>query len=178
MAQASTEPRIQLLCVRELPINEVPVPIQRFHGIMEVEGSRQSECRITHGFEHGSVTGVDLSAASFTIDAEEQDLGTYLKDWINEEISKRQNAFRSESVAEGVYPLSFDASRAFPDREVMVNHDRVAQMTVSGKVEMRVVHGTIVSRFDVATRGRIFQCSVEFPNGASVIMHHWATLPR
>jgi hypothetical protein len=177
-AQASTEPRIQLLRVRELPVDEVPVPIQRFHGIAEVEGSRQSECRVICGSEQGSLTGVDLGTAHFTIDGEEQDLGAYLKDWINEEISKRQKTFRSESVAEGVYPLAFDASRVFSDREVAVNHDHVAQMALSGKLEMRVVHGTIVSRFDVATRGRIFQCLVQFPNGASVTMHQWAVLPK
>jgi hypothetical protein len=176
-AQAKAEPRIQLLCVRELPIDEVPVPIQRFHGVMEVEGSRQSECRIVHGFEHGTVTEVDLSTASFTIDGEGQDLGAYLRDWINEEISKRQRAFRSESVAEGVYPLEFGASRVFSDRAVAVNHERVEQMTVSGSVQMRVLNGVIVSRFEVATRGRSIRCLVEFPNGASVIMHQWAVCP-
>ena len=177
-AQARGEPRIQLLRVRELPIDEVPVPIRRFHGVTEVEGSRQSQCCIVHGFEHGSVTGLDLSLASFTIDGEGRDLGAYLKDWINEEISKRQNAFRSESVAEGIYPLAFDASRVFSDREVTVNHERVEQMTVSGNVQMRVLNGIIVSRFEVAARGRIIQCLVEFPNGPSVIMHQWAVFPK
>jgi hypothetical protein len=175
-AQASVEPRIQLLCVRQLPIDEVPLPIQCFHAI--VVESREIKCCVEHGSEYGTATIVDLSTASFTIEGETLDLSAYLNEWSNEEISKRQDRFRSESVAEGVYPLAFEASRVFSDRDVMMNHERVAQMTLSGAVQVRVVRGTIVSRFEVETRGRIFRCSVELPNGGNISMDQSAVVPR
>ncbi len=179
-AQAKGEPRIQLLLVRELPIEEVPVPIQCFHGIEEVDGSRQSACHVIHDFENGSVTGVDLSTASFTIDGEGQELSAYLRCWVDEEFKKRANSFRSEFLVDGVYPLAFEASRIFSGRAVTVNRESVERMIISGSVEMRVRRGVIVSRFDVERRGRSIQCLVEFPNGASCLMHGWElrTEPR
>lgn len=175
-AQASSEPRIQLLSARELPLDEVPVPIQCFHAV--VVESRDITCCIEQGIAYGTTAIVDLSTASFTIDGKVLDLSAYVNEWSNEEISKRQNRFRSESVAEGVYPLTFEASRVYSDRDVMMNHERIAQMKLSGTVQVRVVRGTIVSRFEVETRGRIFRCSVELPNGGSISMDHWAVVPK
>jgi hypothetical protein len=177
-AQASIEPRIQLLCVHELPMDEVPVSIRCFHGIFEDPQSREIVCRIVHGFERGTLTPVDVSTVAFTIDGERLDLGKYIYEWSNEEVSKTKNRFRSESVAEGVYPLTFEAARFFSDRDVIVNHKRVAQMMLSGRLHLHVVRGSILSRFEVATRGRIIQCLVELPNGVSVVMHQQTVFPK
>lgn len=162
IAQAQSDSRIEILLVRELPMDEVPVRIQSFHGIFaEVQETR---CTIIHGREQGTTTSVHLNSVSFTIDGEEHDLNAYLEEWIDEVSAKRPSGFGGE----GVYP--FEASRVFPTNEVAMNQERVKQMNVSGKVEVRRIPGVIVSRFEVATRGRVIQCLVEFPNGASVIM--------
>jgi hypothetical protein len=162
-AQAKSDSRIEILLVRELPMDEVPGRMQSFHGIFtEVQDRR---CTITHGYEQGTTTPVDLnSSVSFTMGGREHDLSAYLKEWIDEVSGKYSAGF----VGEGVYP--FEESRFFSANDVAINQERVKQMTVSGKVEVRRIPGVIVSRFEVATRGRVIQCLVEFPNGASVIM--------
>jgi hypothetical protein len=169
-AQARSDSRIEILLVREMPIDEVPTRMQSFYGIFaEVQEAR---CTVVHGYEQGTATAVDLSCASFTMDGEEHDLSAYLKEWIDQASGTPPSGF----VGEGVYP--FEASRVFSSNDVAINLERVKQMTVSGKVEVRRIPGVIVSRFEVATRGRIIQCLVEFPNGANVIMQELAVSHR
>ncbi len=72
-------------------------------------------------------------------------------------------------VGEGIYPI--EASRVFSANDnVALDQRQIKQMTVSGKVEVIQIPGVIVSRFEVATRGRAIQSLVEFPDGTSVVM--------
>jgi hypothetical protein len=95
------------------------------------------------------------------ISGEVRELDTYLKEWTNE-------ALKSCPTTEGTHP--FQASRVFVSGEVMLNGEAVHEMTVAGKVRVSWVPGVIVSRFEVSSRGRVVQCSVEYPNGTSVVM--------
>lgn len=161
-AQAKSDARIELLLVRELPMDEVPTQMQSFHGVFgELQETR---CTITCGYDEGTTTPVDLDSASFTLDGERHELKAYLKEWFDEVSKKRPADFEGE----GVYP--FEASRVFSTNEAAMNQEPVKQITISGNVESRRIPGVIVSRFEVATRGRVVQCLVEFPTGASVIM--------
>lgn len=187
LAQAELEPRIELLRVRELGSDEVPMRVQAFHGLW-TEVSEQ-QCCIVHGHALGTTTTVDLASAAFIVDGEVRDLGAYLREWIAEEVNKgreqvvqsayaitvEQNAVRGLIVKEGIYPVVFEASRVFSGSEVKMNDERVEQMTVSGKANVHVVPGVIVSKFDVATRGRVIRCLVEFSSGVSVTMDEWTT---
>jgi hypothetical protein len=115
-----------------------------------------------HGQDRkGTTEAIDLRTAVLTISGENRELDAYLKEWTHE-------AVKSCPTTEGTHP--FQASRVFASGEVIVNGDVVREMTVAGKVRVSWIPGVIVSRFEVTSRGRVVQCLVECPNGASVVM--------
>jgi hypothetical protein len=68
----------------------------------------------------------------------------------------------------------FEAVREYsPDAGLMLNGLPVKEIGVSGKVRVSYVPGEVVSRFEVVSRGRVVQCAVKFPNGASCFMEEW-----
>lgn len=153
-AQAEKEPRIQLVHVSDLQIKDVPVPLG-FHGITTEILNARVAMRVENTNEIATSSSVDLTAASFTIDEQPLDLNSYINDWIKEESNARTNRFRSEIVSEGFHSLSFEATRKFSDKRAIVNGKRMLQMDLDGEVRAQVTSATVVSHFDVETRGRV-----------------------
>jgi hypothetical protein len=161
-AQAVKEPRIQCLRVADLPTADIPVPMA-FHILNSELESLQVDIRVAGAGDNPKGFPIDLETASFAIDGEQLDLKRYVTDWASAETTSRCNSFRSESVPNGDYPLSFDAFREYSDVEVVVNGQRIARMSLSGQVRARVAHAVLVSYFEVETRGRAIYVKAEIP---------------
>jgi Restriction endonuclease len=156
-AIVKSDPRMEWLAARELSADEVPERVKGFYGVF----SETIEARY-HIIqkEDGAAEAIDLNSAVFTVHGEPEDLATYLKDWANQVV---------KPTSEGVHP--FEAVRLYPpDAGLILNGLPVEEIKVSGKVRVSYIPGEVVSRFEVATRGRVVQCAVTFPNGASVVM--------
>jgi hypothetical protein len=156
-AIVKSDPRMEWLVARELSADEVPERVRRFYGVFSE--TIEDRYNIVQK-EDGAEEPIDLKSAVFTVHGEPQDLVKYLRDWAGHVV---------KPTSEGVHP--FEAVRRYPpDAGLILNELHVKEISVSGKVRVSYIPGEIVSRFEVATRGRIVQCVVKFPNGASVVM--------
>ena len=169
LARLKSDQRMELLSVRELAIEEVPIRVRMFYGVYSEIFGREYIIDIdVHEQEKKSTTeAIDVNAAVLTISGEDRDFDAYLKEWTNE-------AVKTCPTTEGTHP--FQASRVFASGEVMLNGELVKRMTVAGRVRVSWVPGVLVSRFEVSSRGRVVQCLVEHPDGTSVVMQELVTV--
>jgi hypothetical protein len=151
------DPHMEWLVARELSADEVPERIKRFYGVLSE--TIEDRYHIVQK-EDGAAEAIDLKSAVFTVHGEPEDLVRYLREWASHVV---------KPTSEGVHP--FEAvGRYPPDAGLTLNGLPVKEISVSGKVRVSYVPGEVVSRFEVATRGRVVQCVVNFPSGASVVM--------
>lgn len=61
---------------------------------------------------------------------------------------------------------------------MLLNGLPIREISVSGKVRVSYIAGEAVTRFEVATRGRIVRCVVKFPTGANVVMEERQLSPK
>jgi hypothetical protein len=155
-----SDQRLQWLVARELSADEVPERVKRFYGVFS-ETTEDSYHIVQN--EDGADAAVDLKNAAFTVHGEPEDLVKYLREWASHV---------AKPTSEGVHP--FEAVRQYsPHEGLTLNGLPVKEIRVSAKVRVSYIPGEIVSRFEVATRGRVVQCAVNFPNGAKVVMQEW-----
>ncbi len=164
VAQAAKEPRIEVLCASELPLNHVPVPLG-FHGVQQEHVSAEVDLKAENPTE-ATVGAVDFASANPTIDGEPIDLNRDIANWINETAQERTNAFRSEAMTEDLHCLQFSSAREFRDRQFIVSGQRILQMSLTGEVGVRVFRAKVVSHFEVQNRGRAVSVLVEMPNAS------------
>jgi hypothetical protein len=150
---------MEWLVGRELSADEVPERVKRFYCVF----SETIEDRYHIVQKEGGATAIDLKSAVFTVHGEPEDLVKYLREWTSQV---------KKPTSEGVH--SFEAVRQYPpDAGLTLNGLPVKEISVSGKVRVSHIPGEVVSRFEVATRGRVVQCAVKLPNGTSVVMEEW-----
>ena len=148
---------MEWLAARELSADEVPDRVQRFYGVF-------SEILEAHydivQEEDGTPQAIDLKAATFSLNGQSEDLEKYLRGWTDQVI---------KPMSEGVHP--FEAVHQYSaDDNLILNGRPIKKISVSGTVRVTYIPGAIILRFEVATRGRVAQCIVKFPNGANVVM--------
>ena len=159
-AIVNSDPRMEWLVARELSGDEVPERVKRFYGVFS-----ETVEDLYHIIqkEDGAAEAIDLKSAAFSIHGEPKDLVNYLREWTSQLM---------KPTREGVHP--FEAVRQYPPNAgLILNGLPVKEISVSGKVRVSYIPGEVVSRFEVATRGRLVQCAVKFPNGTSVVMEEW-----
>ena len=156
-AIVKSDARMEWLAVRELSAEDVPERIKRFYGVFsEIFEDRYHIVQS----EDGSDAVIDLNGAVFSIQGQPENLVKYLRAWTSQ---------AEKPTSEGIH--SFEAVRQYPpDAGLMLNGQPVKEISVSAKVRVSYIPGEVVSRFEVATRGRVFECAVKLPNGGSVVM--------
>ena len=159
-AIVKSDPRMEWLAARQLSADEVPERVKRFYCVFsEIVEDRYHIIRK----EDGAAEAIDLKSAVFTVHGEPEDLVKYSREWASHVTTP---------TSEGVHP--FEAVRQYPpDAGLTLNGLPVKEISVSGKVRVSHIPGEVVSRFEVARRGRVVQCAAKLPNGTSVVMEEW-----
>lgn len=159
-AIVKSDPRMEWLAARELSADEVPERVKRFYCVFsEIVEDRYHIVQK----EDGAADALDLRSAVLTVHGEPEDLVKYLRGWTSQVM---------KPTSEGVHP--FEAVRQYPpDAGLTLNGLPVKEIGVSGKVRVSYIPGEVVSRFEVATRGRVVEYAVKLPNGTSVVMEEW-----
>lgn len=156
-AMVRSEPRMDWLMARELSADEVPERVRRFYGVFS------ETIDVYYNIvqqENGTPQAIDPKAATFTLHGKTEDLGTYLRGWADEV---------KKPTTEGVHP--FEAVRRYSaDEGLTLDSQPIREISASGNVRVTYIPGVIISRFEVATRGRVAQCAVNFPDGTRVVM--------
>jgi hypothetical protein len=164
-AIVKSDRRMEWLVARELSADEVPERVKRFYGVFS---ETIEDCYHIVQKEDSAAEAVDLTSAMFTVHGEPEDLVRYLRAWASQVV---------KPTSEGVHP--FEAVRRYPpDAGLTLNGLPVKEISVSGKVRVSHIPGEVVSRFEVAKRGRVIECVVKFPNGTTVVMEDWQLLSQ
>jgi Restriction endonuclease len=171
-AQAETDPRIQLLRVREVDFTELPTWLQYFHLLEQTGCHTECSVKLKTAQETGEVRSLDLSASKLVLDGQAQDLTTYVTEWQKDTVSRTTNKFRSEKLPEMAYTLPFEDLRVFKDGICLVNDEPVASMKLTGSVEVHVRRAEMESRFEVERRGRVYRTVVEMTSGRVILCAH------
>lgn len=159
-AQAKLDPRITLMRVTDLPVEDIPVPYG-FHGI-NVEGITAEVAVIAAGADETATReNVDMTTATMVINGEAVALEPYARDWISTESDKRVNAFPSQAAEEGLHHLSFESERGFTPGAARTDEIQIGKIRLLGQVQVRVVRAKIISHFEVATRGRALTVALD-----------------
>jgi hypothetical protein len=163
VAQAANDSRVELLKVKDLPSDEIPVPFG-FHGI-NLEGAEASvslQLRKAGGRDSQPAV-VNPTSATLVLDGEQVDWGKYVNEWVLAEADARSNRFQSTTADEGIHELGFEAKRAFGNGRAILNDDELLAVSISGKAKVRVVKPKVVSFFEVEKRGRALTVLIDFP---------------
>jgi hypothetical protein len=174
-AQAGLEPKMTLLRVAELPVDRVPVPLG-LHGVALV-GTNVTFEFIKRGVreEDAPRTAVNGETAQWILDGVHGKLKDYLETWLIQERDRRVNTFPSTAAEVGIHELGIHAEREFEPGQAVLDGMDVQKVRLQGQVRVRVTRPTIVSYFDVATRGRALTMQIEV--GGNNVMAVFAFTP-
>lgn len=162
-AQATKEPRMELLRVTDLPTADIAIPFD-FH-LINPELKDISLLLIANPESKHPAVPLDMEKAKFTLDGEQLDLRRYVMEWAEAEGDARTNRFPSARAEEGPHELTFEAHRDFSESVAIVNDDRIREMKLNGLILVRVVRPKIVSYFDVEKRGRALSVRMDIKSG-------------
>lgn len=166
-AQALSDPRIRLLHVRELNLDEIPIALRYMHVIQQT--TRDVVCNIkraaSEDLGEGEPLDIDNSVLVFK-DGNTFALRGYIEEWLKVLTESAIDRFRTEMLPEGCYPVRFEDTRTFGEGETTLLSDGpVASISVSGTVGVQVWRGEIESRFELENRGRIYRTVIKTPAG-------------
>jgi Restriction endonuclease len=152
-AQAGLEPRIELLRVADLPAADVPVPFG-FHGVNR--GPTSAAISVYHAGARPDAKPhpIDTATAIFKVNGEHVDFNGYIRQWIDEEAEARMNRFPSTEAVEGTHELEFESTRTFYPATATLDEKGIDRIELKGTTSVQVIHATMVSHFQLATRGR------------------------
>lgn len=163
LARLNSDQQMERLQAQELSLDEVPERITMFYAVSAdlIEQDCAIECARDRQQAEGATEVVQLGTAVFTVEGQPRDLETYVKNWIAE-------AAKTCPTLEGEH--TFEDTRIFPRGAATLDGRDIEEMKVTGKVRVRWTPGVVTSRFEVAARGRVFQCTAALPNGGQVVM--------
>lgn len=161
-AQATLDPRIELLLAAELDPSGVMVPAG-FHGIQVGETNAYVNMHCTRTVAESAEVPVDLEMASFVLDGTPINLKGYITAWIKQLSENRCNHFPSVGACEGMHVLEFSEERTFKSGQAVVNGHPVKSLELKGTVKVHVSKAVVISVFEVATRGRVITVQVDTP---------------
>ncbi len=172
VAQASADPRIQLLRVREVEFAEVPEALQHFH-VLEQTGL-QGECNIKLKVdeETGQSYPIDMNTTNLDVDGLVLPLNDYVDAWQKEVVATVTNRFGTAFLPEGEYLLPFESVREFTEGGCSANGEPVASITLSGSVKMHIWRAVLESHFEVENRGRVYRAVSNTSFGKVIMSAH------
>lgn len=155
IAQSRLDNRLELVCVTEHEGRTFSVPGE-FHYLAV-------ECRsidvefVESGGDKLERVGIDLLEVTATLDGEEVDLKLYIDEWVGELTSGYTRKLPTGSMGSLEYEHDLNGERSF-DECVFTLDDRViCEARLKSKIAVTVYHPTIVSVFDVCSRGRVIK---------------------
>lgn len=166
-AQARKDGRLTLLIASEHDPTGMPL-LDDFHSIHA--RPRQLESTFsTKGSTHAEFLPCDVAASQLTILGETINLGDYLVMWATELMEQQTLSFPSGKLQAGTYEQQASAKRIFGDAEVFVNGDEMESAEIVARYRVDVHRPTIISRFQVESRGRVWSF-------APIVLMHGETI--
>lgn len=153
-AQADKDSRVTLLPVKELPVEEIPVPFDLHFVGQEGRPHAKLEIREAGVDEPEKVWELDVEDASFILEGEQIPMREYLEAWVKAAIDERTRTFPSSRLVEGVYDLEVSQQRTFAEGQLFVDDRPMSYIDLHVEFKMRVVRPPIESHFEVNSRGR------------------------
>ena len=171
--KSKEDPRVRLLKVSEIDFSEVPIGFQYLHGLEQTEPPHY-ECnfKIRTNNPTGESAPVDASSSAFVLDAQTCDMNEFIREWGEGLVNKAQRSFASAKLPEGNYRLPFEETREFERGYASLNGDDLEGITLSGYIELRLWRGVLESRFEVASRGRVYKAVVKMLSGEIRMIGH------
>ncbi len=161
-AQAKLDPRIELLTVSQLDPSTVLIPAN-FHGIHVENTNAAVSFHGEHKGEGEVQRPIDLTTVKMVLDGQRIDASEYVQRIIAEARETRVNSFPSGTAEEGRYQLELRAEREFAHSTAMLEERPLLRVVIQGTTEVVVCRATVVSAFEVASRGRHITVKVKTP---------------
>jgi hypothetical protein len=152
-AQAAKDSRMELLHVAEYPADATPIPFS-FHYIFQDRDKMVSTLQFVEVGTELSEGVLDIATVNATRNGGQFNLLTFVNDWINEAVNANLNSFQSQILPQGVYKRSLEAERIFGSGELTINGKEICRARLQTRLPVNVIRPTIVSHFEVTTRGR------------------------
>jgi hypothetical protein len=158
-AQAKKDPRVELLCVEELDLTEVPsfiqVMLKSYHILKVISTKVEINLHL-----RGACDPVDsfTGPVEFLVDDAPALWDEYLKSRIKEAIEMVCEKFESIDVPEGTCLLNFKDLRHSDHRNCLINGVPLACIDMSGTIQVHIARPSILeSQFEIANRGRVYR---------------------
>jgi hypothetical protein len=153
-AQAARDPRMTLLPVTELPVEQIPVPFN-FHFVGREDPPHADVKMRQAGADHPTnEVHLDLDSADVVRGGQQIDFKGYRTAWVDDAVEEHTRAFPSTHFAEGVYDLETHVQRTFGEGELFVDRRPISSIELLITYRLRVIRPPLVSHYEVATRGR------------------------
>jgi hypothetical protein len=157
-AQARKDPRVELLCVEELDLTEVPSFIQatlKSYHIFEVINA---EVHLDNHMKCAVDPRTLTSPEEFLVDDAPSSWHEYLKSKVKEAIKFICSQFESIDVPEGTYLLNFKGLRNSDHRNCLINGVPLAYIEACGTIQVHIIRPSVLeSQFEIANRGRVYR---------------------
>jgi hypothetical protein len=154
-AQAELDRRVTLLIAKEHDALATPMPLD-----LHVIAQEMRHIDVHFNMRGGSGTTekkIDPACANAVSQGNALDLAEYVKKWAEDEAARKINSFSSHHKPDAVYDLSFESTRDFSWGEFVLDDIDIERAKISVKLDVRVMHPSIVSHFEIESRGRFLR---------------------
>jgi len=162
-AQASLDPRIELLTATVLDPNLVRVPA-RFHSI----GTGQSHAHVMFNMDLPETElrarQVDLAAATLVVDGVRMDTEPFVQRLIAEARDSALGRFSSAFADEGTHKVPFQTIREVTPGSMTIDGLPVRSIALTGTVDVQINKAVVIAAYDIETRGRHITVQISIPN--------------
>jgi hypothetical protein len=157
-AQAKKDPRIELLCVKDLDLTEVPsfiqVTLKSYHILEVINAGVHLDNYMKCAVDPRTLT----SPVEFLVDDAPTSWDEYLKSKVREAIEFVCGQFESIDVPEGTYLLNFRGVHNSDPRNCLVNGVPLTRIEASGTIQIHIIRPSVlVSQFEIDNRGRVYR---------------------
>jgi hypothetical protein len=159
-AQARKDSRISLL----LASHNQPVVHVQFPQFVHVHIGK-TDAHVQVGFESrdGAITAEQLVVAGkvFRHGDEARLIEEYMNQWVDQVRHEQVNSQRVGERADGPYAIDLTATRTFNSGEASLDNEPVRRLTLAGRAEVTVIRATVLSIYDVSSRGRLLKIGID-----------------
>jgi hypothetical protein len=165
-AQAKKDPRVELLCVEELDLTELPsfilAQLKLFHIVAVIGGDTRLRIYLKSDLDsEASFTG----EIEFLIDGVPHPFEEHVSAFIQQTVHDTCKNFDSLNVADGeTFPVNFEGVLRFNNHVCLINGEPLSHISTSGTVQVHVARpSAIESQFEIADRGRVYHVVSKSP---------------
>ena len=157
-AQAKKDPRVELLCVKELDLTAVSsfiqVMLKSYHILEVINAEVQLHPYMKCALDPRTLTG----PVEVLVDGAPALWDEYLKSKVKEAIQFVCSKFESIDVPEGTHLLKFKGVRNSDHRNCLINCVPLAYIEASGTIQVHIIRPSVLeSQFEIANRGRVYR---------------------